>query len=170
MSEMNEKNILIIKTVLIMLLVFVIILAFGFYKIVVTDNQMDIQSKCYTNLESSNYLSATPTSAITENHNGGYIKIFIIDREFFYMQTAGTGSMRPFLQKRASVIFIKPNIEDIKVGDVITFECDDKNIVHRVIKIEDGIYTTKGDNNNIEDSKCIIKFEDIMGRVVGVLY
>lgn len=54
------------------------------------------------------------------------------------------------------------------VGDVITFKQDLKIITHRVVEIEkkndSNSYVTKGDNNNLEDSKKVQE-EDIKGKV-----
>ena len=65
---------------------------------------------------------------------------------------ADTGSMLPTLGEDTNGIRIKPEApEQIKVGDIISYQRDNMLIVHRVIaKGEDerGIYfITKGDNN-----------------------
>ncbi len=65
--------------------------------------------------------------------------------------------------------------EDIKVGDIITFNSTDYRysgvtITHRVVEINqtsDGtyLYTTKGDANNTPDSSRV-SFNDVFGKVV----
>ncbi len=56
---------------------------------------------------------------------------------------------------------------EIKVGDIVSFSQGGTNVTHRIIAMvkEDGIqkYTTKGDNNNIEDKEKII-YEQIEGK------
>jgi|SRR3989344_1434535 len=86
---------------------------------------------------------------------------------------APTGSMIPVFDNGANGIRIKPNsIEDIEVGDIISFRKENILIVHRVIekgKDEKGDYfITKGDNTNITDGK--IRFEDVEYITVGVIW
>ncbi|NOZ47393.1 MAG: hypothetical protein GXO79_11515 [Chlorobi bacterium] len=126
-------------------------------------------SQCYTDLHPSEFLTSKIPSQIITNDDKNYIKINIKNRKFFIGEVTSTGSMRPTLGRDSSVILIKPEIQDIKVGDIITFYCDGTHIVHRVIKIENETYTTKGDNNNVQDD-CQTKFKDIDGMMVGVIY
>ena len=84
-----------------------------------------------------------------------------------------SGSMEPFLSKTANGVEIKPqHEEDVKVGDVITFDKDGLLIVHRVVEIdkdEQGVYfITKGDNNNVKDEK--VRFSQIKSILVAVIY
>lgn len=61
--------------------------------------------------------------------------------------------------------------EDLKVGDIIWFyrRLDKQNnVLHRIIRMEDGYVVARGDNNAIQDG--IIMKEDIYGVCVGVLY
>ena len=56
-------------------------------------------------------------------------------------------SMRPFLENgRDKVILVPPR--EPKIGDVVLAEVQEqKYALHRVIKIENGIYTMRGDGN-----------------------
>lgn len=81
-----------------------------------------------------------------------------------------TNSMEPEIDV-GDVVIVK-ELEDnneIKEDDVITFEHNSKVITHRVVDIKDEqgntAYITKGDNNNIEDSKSVYK-DEIKGKVV----
>lgn len=78
-----------------------------------------------------------------------------------------TSSMEPTIKVNDVIINKNVKQEDIKVGDVITFLKDGEVITHRITKIEnDGNvtqYTTKGDNNNIEDT-FKINYENIDGK------
>jgi len=139
---------------------------------------LNIPNKCYTDLQPSNYFSPSK-SPITENHNSGYIKIDIKDRNFSISQIKNTGSMRNCISDYSHVIFIEPKIEDIQVGDIINFYCNEENpnIIHRVINTtkqnNETYFLTKGDNNPDSDLmafKCHPKFEDIKSKVIGVLY
>ncbi len=71
--------------------------------------------------------------------------------------------------KSGDIIVIKNTKEsDLKIGDVITFYKDNEVITHRIIKIDEEnnqkLFTTKGDNNNIEDEEKIT-FDNIRGKV-----
>jgi len=82
-----------------------------------------------------------------------------------------TNSMEPTISINDVIIAKKVEKEKITVGDVITFLQDGEVITHRITKIaENGEYTTKGDNNNIED---IFKttYENIEGKhIVTIPY
>lgn len=71
------------------------------------------------------------------------------------------------------VIFVrKAEPEDIQVGDVVLFYSNRKQIVHRVVFIEEDrgnyYYTTKGDANmRISESETDIPYDLIRGKLVG---
>lgn len=80
-----------------------------------------------------------------------------------------TNSMEPTINVNDVVINKKVEQEDLKVGDVITFIQKGEVITHRITKIDDDEeqvqYTTKGDNNNIEDT-FKISYKNIEGKQV----
>ncbi len=87
-----------------------------------------------------------------------------------------SNSMDPLIDQGTTTIEIKPkNPDEIKVGDIIAYTVEgyDYAFVHRVVdtgRDSEGVYfITKGDNYYKEDSNKI-RFEDIEGIVVGVLY
>ncbi len=101
--------------------------------------------------------------------------IIYVDKPFGAMFT-GSKSMYPFINKYALAIEIEPEqASDIKVGDVIGYESKTLNesIIHRVIETgsdEQGWYAiTKGDNNPFPDSEKV-RFSDISGLLVGLIY
>ena len=76
-----------------------------------------------------------------------------------------TGSMEP-TYKVGSVIYYKqvPK-EEIKQGDAITFTLKDNTFVtHRVNKIENDMYETKGDANESPDPEKV-SYDNIKGKV-----
>jgi len=86
---------------------------------------------------------------------------------------ADTGSMLPTLGENANGVRIKPESENqIKEGDIITYENGDELIVHRVVAKgidEQGTYfITKGDNNTETDGK--IYFKDVRYVTVALIY
>lgn len=89
----------------------------------------------------------------------------------YYALTIGSGSMSPKIDK-GDVVIVKrlkdSEIYDIKVGDVLVYNYDDRIIVHRVTKIievDGGLnFKTKGDNNDTVDS-WQVKQDDVIGVV-----
>lgn len=85
-----------------------------------------------------------------------------------------TESMKPNINEGDVIITAKCNEEKLKIGDVITFKKNNETITHRIVSIEKignkKRYTTKGDNNNIEDSEKIT-YNEINGiQVVLIPY
>lgn len=85
-----------------------------------------------------------------------------------------TNSMDPFLDENANALEIIPDHPDaINVGDIIAYETAMGVIIHRVI--EKGVdesgtyYLVKGDNNLVADP-VKVRFEDIQGVVIAVIY
>lgn len=75
-----------------------------------------------------------------------------------------TNSMEPAISANDVIITKKVKKDKIKTGDVITFIKDGEVITHRITQIDkNGEYTTKGDNNNIEDT-FKIDYENIEGK------
>lgn len=80
-----------------------------------------------------------------------------------------TNSMEPTININDVVITKKVEKQDIKIGDVITFLQDGEVITHRITQIsENGEYSTKGDNNNIEDT-FKITYENIEGKQILII-
>ncbi len=81
-----------------------------------------------------------------------------------------TGSMNGLDMNEGDLIFVKPADRYI-TGDIITFfqtESTKIPTTHRIVKIEDGGFVTKGDANNTEDT-VIVSQEMIVGKVVKVV-
>jgi hypothetical protein len=86
---------------------------------------------------------------------------------------APTGSMRPLLDYTSNGIRIIPkSAEDIRVGDIVSFNREGMTIVHRIVDIgsdEEGKYfITQGDNSFSEDEQ--IRFSDIKYVTIGILW
>lgn len=91
-------------------------------------------------------------------------KINIINIFGYKSYIIKTNSMEPTISINDVVIAKKVKKQDIKKGDVITFLQEGEVITHRITKIdENGDYTTKGDNNNIEDT-FKITYDNIEGK------
>ncbi len=87
----------------------------------------------------------------------------------------GTGSMMPLMNGNADVLVVQPEINEVREGDIIIFQRPDEEVLigHRVIDIYTDnktiVYKTKGDANPTEDS-YLVKYEDIRGLVIGIIY
>jgi len=121
-----------------------------------------------------NYSTISPSDSVAEENILLYKdRIILLIPGASISNYAPTGSMRPLLDEGSNGIRIVPNSEDeIKIGDIISYQAGNNLIVHRVIKKgfdEEGIYfITKGDNNSFEDEK--IRFSDIKYKTIGILW
>jgi len=87
---------------------------------------------------------------------------------------ADTNSMDPFLDEGSNAIEIMPDsAEEIHVGDIISYRTNDGIIIHRVIEVSednDGIYyIVQGDNNTFSDPGRV-RFDDVVGVLVAIIY
>ena len=86
-----------------------------------------------------------------------------------------TNSMDPLIDETSNSIEIKPKEGSLQIGDIISYESKvyGVTVIHRIIDIKEdssGIYyVVKGDNNIIKDNEKV-RFSQIKGVVVGVLY
>ena len=94
----------------------------------------------------------------------------------------GTDSMRPTFDCSDKVIVYEPEFNHINERDIIIFKerltplCNSytgERIIHRIIEVHDMdgeiVFETKGDGNNLSDN-CLVKFEDITYKVIGIIY
>ena len=97
-------------------------------------------------------------------------------KDLFSAYTIVSPSMVPSINVLDVVVTMRVNSpEDLKKGDIVTFNSTDYRysgvrVTHRIYDIEktsDGeyLFTTKGDNNNTQDSSRI-SFNEIYGRVL----
>ncbi len=85
----------------------------------------------------------------------------------YYTLAVGSGSMSPNIKKGDIIVVekIKNKKEELKIGDVLVFQYNDTIIVHRIIKIENGYFYTKGDANTDPDDYPIPE-GDVLGKAV----
>ncbi|HIR59442.1 MAG TPA: signal peptidase I [Candidatus Onthousia excrementipullorum] len=97
-------------------------------------------------------------------------------KDLFSAYTIVSPSMVPSINVLDVVVTMRVNSpEDLKKGNIITFNSTDYRysgvlVTHRIVDIEkttsgEYLYTTKGDNNNTQDSSRI-GFDEIYGRVL----
>ena len=79
-----------------------------------------------------------------------------------------SGSMDDVFSVGDVILIKETKQEDIKKGDIITFKKEDI-ITHRIIEMnktnDTMYYTTKGDNNNVNDAEKV-KYEEIEGKYI----
>ena len=89
-----------------------------------------------------------------------------------YMFNIVSESMEPTFYKDDLAIVRKCTLKELKKGDIITFNQDDRTISHRILQITkekgDIKFITKGDNNDVPDREQV-DFEDIYGKVLFVI-
>jgi len=79
------------------------------------------------------------------------------------MASITSGSMWPAL-KRGDLILIKgvESKEEIGVGDIVIYQNPKGFTIHRVVKLNEDTFVTKGDANNVEDNP--VSYEEIIGK------
>ena len=78
----------------------------------------------------------------------------------------GSNSMAPALTTN-DLIVVKLLDDDIKAGDIITYEDGDTLVTHRVQSVNQTGYVTKGDAN-MEQDRAILK-DQVVGKVIKIL-
>lgn len=109
------------------------------------------------------YYIIIPLLIITVALTSGYFKYQAI--------VVATGSMSPNINKGDIVVVKKLSdneIRNLKIGDILVFNRENKIVVHRIYKIyssgDEIFFKTKGDNNNAPDS-YLIEIHEILGIV-----
>lgn len=74
-----------------------------------------------------------------------------------------TGSMEPALEV-GSIVLVDPE-RTPKRGEIAAYQSGTNTVIHRVIKVEDGLYTMKGDHNGFEDPVALC-IDDFKGTVI----
>ena len=85
----------------------------------------------------------------------------------YYPLVVLSGSMEPNLKTGSIIYYHKVDKEDLKVGDIVTYKLDDKYISHRIVGIENDLYTTKGDANETNDVNKI-RYDNIIGKNLNI--
>ena len=85
-------------------------------------------------------LSAINSGSMNEATFFGYKLFYIV-----------SPSMEPTIMTGDLVIGSKINAEQIQTGDIVGYKKDGIIIIHRVIEVNDDIYTIQGDNNLVTD-------------------
>ena len=82
------------------------------------------------------------------------------------MKIVQSGSMEPTIHTGSTVVI--KSFDSYHEGDVITFyfnRADKTPTTHRIVRIENGVYVTKGDANENEDPRAIAQ-SSVVGKVL----
>ncbi len=118
---------------------------------------------------------ASPQDRIPESSIKVYNDKVVLDiKDAKWASFADTNSMDPLLDKGANAIQIKPqSCEDIKTGDIITYNYNGRKIIHRVMQRsydEKGAYfIVKGDNND-EPDPLKVRCGDVERVLIAIIY
>lgn len=74
-----------------------------------------------------------------------------------------SGSMEPSIPT-GSIVLVDTTEKDYRIGDIISYKIEDQIVTHRIVKMENGIYKTKGDSNEREDSVSLNRSQ-IIGKI-----
>ncbi|MDP3917464.1 MAG: hypothetical protein Q8Q42_04240 [Nanoarchaeota archaeon] len=105
---------------------------------------------------------------------GNNVFINLDGKKLIWSEFENTNSMIPVFDKGHNGLeFVPDHPDEIKVGDIISFEYNNEVIIHRVVDIgydDSGIYyITKGDNALEKDSGKR-RFGDVHGVMFGVIF
>jgi len=117
----------------------------------------------------------SPGDHLSEQQIQVYNDFAVVRAEnLFWARFADTNSMDPVLDEKANSLEIKPkNKDDVGIGDIISYEFSGNYLIHRVVNTghdDKGWYAlVKGDNNPEPDPEKV-RFEQVRGVVIGILY
>lgn len=74
-----------------------------------------------------------------------------------------SGSMEPILKVGGILYYKEENINNFNEGDVLVYQLNDHIISHRIVKVLDNSFITKGDNNKSIDTYDVLNYQ-ILGK------
>ena len=104
------------------------------------------------------------------------LMILAIQKYIFKVQYPSFGGKTAFVVKTESmnpailtndIVVVDKNSRNFEVGDIVSYEDNNKVITHRIIQIEDDNYLLQGDANNSADP--IVEKSRIVGKVVKIV-
>ena len=77
-------------------------------------------------------------------------------------------SMEPNIKEGSIIYYKKVPKKEIKEGNIISFKVEDKIVSHRVYKVDEKGYTTKGDATSTIDP-VVITYDKVLGKVDNIV-
>jgi len=120
---------------------------------------------------------STPINRVSEDKIHVYDDKIVLDvKNASWASFTPTHSMEPLISDKSHGLEVKPKSPaEIKVGDVISYSSDFTTglVIHRVVSTgfdENGWYAVlKGDNNSEQDPGKV-RFEQVNGVLIGIIY
>lgn len=78
-----------------------------------------------------------------------------------------SGSMRPALEVGTIIYYKHVPQEELQKDDIITYQLGNELVTHRIKRIENGNYITRGDANPTDDQKPV-PYSAVQGKVGGL--
>ena len=76
-----------------------------------------------------------------------------------------SGSMEPVV-KTGSLAYVKDvDVNELKKGDIISFEMGENTVTHRIYEVTESGYITKGDANDVADLAEVSK-DQVKGKMI----
>jgi signal peptidase len=97
------------------------------------------------------------------------ILVFVANLHF---QTVTSGSMRPTISPGDVAVTEAVPVSSLKVGDVIVFvppASSTEPVMHRIVSLVNGVITTRGDANNVDDPWQVTLSGTTAYRMVAVV-
>lgn len=96
------------------------------------------------------------------------------DKKYGWSRYAASGSMKPTLKEGHNGLeILKPDLEDINEGDILSYRFGKEIIVHRIVKLgydDKGWYAiTKGDANQKEDP-YLVREDQIEALTIALVF
>jgi hypothetical protein len=169
-KELRQRRLFLSRLKILALSLFIFILSFSVFSVLAYT-----YSNASLEQDASPFEQPSPGDWIKEDQIIVYDdKVILNLRDSSWAKFTDTNSMDPFIDAESNALEIMPDSPDrINVGDVISYQNDDSVIIHRVIykgNDDDGIYyLVKGDNTTKVDPQKV-RFSDVKGVVVAVIY
>ncbi len=79
-----------------------------------------------------------------------------------------SSSMWPVL-KQGDIVFIQgvSSKEEVQVGNIVVYENQKGFTIHRIVKMNEDAFITKGDANNVEDDP--VRYDELVGKTVNFM-
>jgi len=174
-----------LKNIMIILAIFVFGLTLGTmlnasdaFTSPVYNDGYELPAQLYSGLTGRAIERPSPSDHLQADDIAVYNDRVVLDlQDVIFAQFTNTNSMDSVLDETANAIEQRPKSEDeVQEGDIIAYQnscTGDSTIIHRVIKKDKDqlgtYYYAKGDNNPSADP-CVIRFDDIKGVVVAIIY
>lgn len=145
------------------LLLLAVLVALGVFGVVRATTE---PSKTTITFEQTAYPWVPPPPQLTSAYiEGEHVRIDAPGK----MAVVSGKSMLPIFGDGSRVVYTTIPFGQVRVGDIIVFDCFGTAVVHQAMVLANGAWVTRGVNNNAIDF-CPVSESTLRGRVVAVVY